>query len=427
MFNQEAQTRKYAQTSEVAKANLDATIREMQAGQNTVSAAAIATSVSDPKQRAKIANDLGQLTAKLQDLNRELVVEGERKSSADSVIQGQIAEMYDKNLKIRETDVQTAIEKAGGIDDNGTLKVRAKAKSNIIKLYMENVDAVGTIYSSEGYTPQEQLDVIEKNVLRGGEEPASEMHVYAALKRTLLTNGNNWSAQKILDFAATRGMKYDEETKKFQAYDTNGNLYDLSEEEVRSRRDFQQMVKEYIDKSPLKVDYMSATQRSLLETGTFIAPPGKTASEQSILFDTKIGKYDEARIVSADVDVLQRMVQVFRDPDNRTADNREAREKLLARILAAQTNPQVNASIKDRERGVMNALASYLDDSDTRSGAEKEGVMYYVRDESGNKTNAYIDSTGALRRVTADTPGAESESISVKAPDVYDITKMQAP
>lgn len=423
LFAQEAQTRKYTRSSEVAKANLEGTIREMEAGNNTITAADIALNVTGGNKREKIAADLGSLTTKLQDLNRELVVEGERKTSAEGVIQGQISEMYDKNQKIRESDVQTALERAGGIDDNGEIKVRAKAKSNILKLYMENVNAVNSILSNEGYEPQEQLDIIQNKLLRNNEE-ASEFHVYSALERTLTKNGNNWSAQKIIDYAATQGMK-SLGNGKFQGYNEAGQLTELTDDEVSKRRDFQQMVLEYINKSPLKVDYLTATMRSRLETGTLIVDsPDKTMSEGLILSEVNIGKYDQQRVVSADVDVLQRMVQVFRDPNNRTAANSEARKKLMNAILEAQANPQINASIKDRERGVMNTLVSYLDDSDNRTATEKEQSQYYIRDAEGHKLYSRTNAAGEVERITATTQGAQSESITIRAPQNYTINKL---
>jgi len=422
LLAQEAQTRKYAKSSEVAKSSLDATIREMEAGKNIVTADQIALNVQGVKAREKVSSQLGGLSTSLQTLDRELIVEKERKSAADSVVLGQIAEMYDKNQKIRATDSRTALERAGGIDDSGSIKVRAQAKTNLVKLYMENVGAVNSILSNEGYEAQEQIDIIEKKVLRNGEK-ASDMHVYAALDRTLTKNGNNWSAQKIIDYAATKGMEATGDGK-YRGYDDAGQLVELSDEEVSNRRDFQQMVLEYISKSPLKVDYMSATMKSKLETGTFMTQPGKVKSEDLILSEVNGGTYDQQRVVNADVDVLQRMVQVFRDPNNRTANNQEARKKLMDAILDAQANPQINATIKDRERGVMNTLVSYLDDSDTRNTNEKERIQHSIRNSDGQKVYSRINASGQLERITENTPGAVRESITVQAPQSYSIDKI---
>ncbi len=422
LLAQEAETRKYTKTSEAAKASLDAVIREMEAGEVTVTAADIARHGFNKKRADDLYKNLKHTSSELQAADREIVVEGERKARADGVVVGQIAEMYDKNLKIRETDVQSALERAAGIDANATTKVRAKAKENIIRQYMENVSATGTILSSDRYEAQEQMDIIEKKVMRDG-STANEYQVFAALERTLTKNGNNWSAQKLLDYAATQGVRRNAQTGQYEGY-VNGQLQTLTDEEVGERTNFQQMVKEYLDKSPLKVDYMSATLKSQLETGTFFAEGGQPRSEKSIIDDTAAGKYDQTRIVSADVDVLQRMVQVYRDKNNRDKLTPDARQKLLNSILSAQANPEINASIKPRERGVMNALASYLDDGDTRPVTEKESTMYYTFSEQGEKIYSYTSSDGQIHRVTADTPNAHREDITLKIPQNYSIDKL---
>lgn len=374
------------------------------------------------KTEAGLTDDFIQQMKVATATSQSIAVEGLAIKSAEVTAQGQLAALYDSGQKVRDTDIKTAIERAGGIDKDGQIKIRAQAKTDILKLYMENVNAVNSLLSNEGYEPQEQLKIIQERKLRGDQE-ASDFHVYAALERTLTTNGNNWSAQKIIDYAATQGME-SLGNGKFRGYNDAGQLVELTDQEVSDRRDFQQMVLQYINKSPLKVDYLTATMRSRLETGTFMTEPGKAKSEELILGEVNVGKYDQQRIVNADVDVLQRMVQVFRDPNNRTAANSEARKKLMDAILEAQANPQVNASIKDRERGVMNTLVSYLDDSDTRSATEKEQFQYYIRDTEGHKLYSRTNAAGQVERITAETPGAQRESITVRAPQNYTLDNL---
>ena len=395
-------TYKYGQVSKRADARFETDISELEAGQ----ADAVLAKLTNADTKKAMEASLGKFSVSLQDLNREISVEGDRKGLAEKQIQGQIAGALKANkIKINGQNIR---EYAAGIDENGATKVYARATAEMTKLHMENVDAVSSIYSNEGYELPELFTVIEGGKMRDGSK-ASDIQVHSAIKELFTKKGNNWAAQKMLDYTATLGMKYD--SKKNGFVDINGEL--LKEEEVNNRRDFQQIVKEYASQSPLKVDYLSATERTRLETGTYMAPaPGKMKSETMILADAAVGKFDQQRILNADVDVLQRMVQVFRDPQNVDAIGETGRKNLLDQIIKVQSNPQINASIKDRERGVMNALASYLDKSDTRTSEDKENYFWYVLDENGNKV-----------RASESTLGAQREKISVQAPQTYTFTQ----
>ena len=343
------------------------------------------------------------------EISQSIAVQGLAVKGAEVVAQAQLAKMYRDNIKIRPDDKLGAVEVAAGIDPTGRTKVEAQAQAALTKQHMENVEALNSIYSDQGYTTEELFKITQGQTVRG--KASTDMHKHAAIQTIMTKNkGNNWAAQKLFDLVTEQeGMNYDSQTNTFT--DATGTT--LSSSEVSSRRDTQQILNDAISKSPLKVDYISATLRSQLETGT-LKPrqPGTTTSEEAIMYDMKQGKFSQERVVSADVDVLQRMVQVFRDPSKRQQiDNQDpqARARLLKTINDAQNNPQINAAIKDRERGVMNALAAFLDDSDTRSSTAKQQEYFYVLDANDNQI-----------RVAPGTPGAQTANITVKAPDTYD-------
>ena len=402
LYRERGDAYKYAQASKLADARFETDISELEAGKSD----AVLMKIQDENTREAIRASLGQFSTKLQDMNREIIVEGDRKGLAEKQIQGQIAGALKANeIKINGQNIR---EYAAGIDENGATKVYARATAEMTKLHMENIDAVSSIYSNEGYELPELFTVVEGGRMRDGSK-ASDIQVHSAIKEIFTKKGNNWAAQKLLDYTATMGMQYDATDNVFR--DIDGNA--LSESEANDRRDFQQIVKEYASQSPLKVDYMSATERTKLETGTYMAKDrGTMKSESMIIADAKVGKFDQTRLLNADVDVLQRMVQVFREPQNLAAIGDTGRKNLLDLIERVQANPQINASIKDRERGVMNALASYLDDSDNRAAGDKEREYYYVLDENNNKV-----------RAKATDPGAQKETITVQAPTQYSYDK----
>lgn len=310
---------------------------------------------------------------------------------------------------------------AGGIGGvQAANRIYAKSKKDVVAAYMEDVDNSRSVLSD--YTAKELVKLHVEGIDRNGKDQRAAGNtaiIDAALQEIALNKGNNWAFQKMRDRIADMGMIYDETTGHYYdlARDASGEVIRdaITEEaqkgnritdadEIDRRRDVQQLFADAAKKSKLKVSNLSQTDLGNYESGL-----SHTTGKSAIIRDIITGKFDQEKIVSMDVDELQRMVQILRDPQVRShIDSREpeALGKLLAQIDGAQRNKQLNGRIKDRERGIMNAIAGYIDPQE--AGRNDVESVYYVDPKEDNA------------RVPAGTPGAISRNALVKAPRDYD-------
>lgn len=409
LFAQEATTRKYAKSSEVAKGDLDATIREMEAGENTVTATEIALNVKDSKSREKVAADLGSLTTKLQDLNRQAVAEAERKASADVEIQGQIAQAFKANEI--EIDGVKIRDYAGGIGgDKGATRVFAKAQSDIVTEMLTNIKNARSLLSE--YSAGELIKLSQQGIDRDGKAytDTGDALRLAAQQEILLTKGNNWAFQKEKDYVAQMGMQYDEESTVYDAagnqvryftvkHDAAGNALKNSDgsyqreaivtadnlidnDEIGRRRDIQQMFVDGVKNSKLKIASISGTDRSNMETGLFV-----DSGKQAIIRDAKEGKMKADRWASMDYDEMMRTVQLMRENgagSMRAELGDEQLDAMHASINTALNDPRLNVHLENRQVDILKMIQNYTG-AHTRNITDPERINYETIDGRASK------------------------------------------
>lgn len=336
---------------------------------------------------------------------------------------------------------QTMRNIAGAGTQLGATKALAKAQSGITKLYLENVKAQTSVYSNDGYRVNEMLSAMQNDNYRLHDGTVVDtVAQHAAIQYTLEDIGNNWSVQKVIDWADTQGMELVEgvdgqpdkyyDAAAYREAKKNGTLSQLqtlNKDEISSRRDLMQMVVGGYRNGKNKVSYFTATMQERMNRGLSSARYSEeldrdmSLSESSILGEARMGKYEGERVTNMDPDELSRMVQVMRTPEYRDQLTSQQKQSILSKINEAQTSNQTRHRIKDRERGLMNVIASYLE--------LPEGDQPAI-DELREIENFYyeavrIDDNGAEYRVRVPpgTPGATKVEIDVKAPNVYDYTR----
>jgi len=341
-------------------------------------------------------------------------------------------------LKALSTD--SAIRSvAGGGTQLGATKVLAKAQSGITKLYLENVKAQTSVYSNGGYRVDEMLKAMQDDTYRLHDgTPVDTVAQHAAIQYVMEDIGNNWSVQKIIDWADTQGMemvegkngqpdKYYDAVAFRQAKRTGGPLpAELTESEIGDRRDLLQMVVGGYRNGKNKVSYFTNTLQERMNRGLATARYNDdlgrdlSFSETAILTESKQQKYDPNRITSMDPDELAHMVQALREPGFRKQLSEDQRSAIVKKIVEAQTSDQTRHLIKGRERGLMNIVASYLElppDSNPPITELQEIEQYFYEVERTDESGTFTV------RVPRGTPGARRVKAPVEAPNVYDYTR----
>lgn len=350
----------------------------------------------------------------IEKLHEDIEVQEKAIESAKLVQRDNLASEFKTDAALRD--------RAGGIGGvQAQNRIYARAKKEVVSAYMEDVSNSRSILSE--YTIDELVELHVNGRDRQGNPIGDNTALEdAAMQEILLNKGNNWALQKVRDRVADMGMIYED-----------GSYYDLQRDpatgeairdpvtgatqrgaeitdqaEVERRRDVQQIFADAAKQSKLRLSNLSAADLGNFESGTSV-----TNSQEAIIRDILRGKFDQQKIVTMDVDELQRMVQVLRSDDVRdhiNSEDPEALNNLLEAIDGAQRNKQINGQIKDRERGVMNAVAAHIDPADTRPADEKER-SYFI---DPAQDNARV-SPGSL-------PDAAERTAPVVAPSDYNIT-----
>lgn len=352
------------------------------------------------------------------------------------------------NLLKKLNEDQRLLELAGGDTQFGPTKVLAKTQSAMTQMHLENVKHMTSIYSNDGYRVDEMLDAMQRGELRN-HAPADEVAQQAAVQYVMESIGNNWSVQKIIDWADTQGMEMAKDANDNIITDANGEpiYYDaqsyraakrngtldqlqaLDKSEVSRRRDMLQMVVGGYRNGKNKVSYAANTLLEKMNRGLSTTEYNKDLkrdllfSESAILTESRNGKYEAERFATADPDELSRMIQVFREPLLRKQVTPEQRQKILEKISEAQTSELTRTRIKSRERGLMNVLASYLelegDNPDQSQLLEMESSYYEQLRDDGNGNQFYVRVPATM----AGEPGVRRMETSTMAPNVYDYTR----
>lgn len=351
--------------------------------------------------------------------------------------QSYLLEQLNENAALRDI--------AGGGTKYGATKVRAKAQSGVTQMHLDNVKAMTSIYSNDGYKVDELYKAIHQQVLRDG-EPADTVAMHAAIEHIMENIGNNWAVGKTIDSVTdkyTMSMETDDNGEPIYGADGEPVYYDsnayreakrnntplpppLTKEEVSDRRDTIQMVVAGYRNSKNKLSWMSSTLQESLNRGISMVNPADeaavgrpiTTSEASMLSEMRASKYDAERIANMDPDELSRMTQALRDEKFRHLIPAEKLSKVTKAITQAQSSEILRDRIKPRERGIMNVLAQYLELGDAPNPPDDvrretiENWYYEVtrQDENGKTYDV---------RVPYGTEGATKKWVDVAVPTEY--------
>lgn len=307
------------------------------------------------RRHGPITLEVDESITRIQGAEETSAVEVKRKANAEYVMKTNLT----KELKANDA----LLERAAGIDEYGKTKVVAQLYKEGSALHMQNVEAVESTFTNEGYDPLELIKVYQNRTLRGG-EPATDMHVHAAVRQLALEKGNNTSLQKMTDFMADQGMVYDAATETY----TDQAGASLDDDEVARRRDLQQIFVDALDKSGQNVTHISGTDRSAMQTGTYSA-----GTKKAIFRDIATGKIKADRIGKMDIDEMMRSLQVFRDsPGELNSIDNENRLAYLDVINTAMTDPIIGAKLETRHRRALEAMKLYIDPSATPPATQAE-------------------------------------------------------
>lgn len=394
-FEVRAKTHKYEKGTKAAQASTEATLREFDAGKNTITVEQMKGTKGTTASKEELARALSSIATETHDYDQRIVFEGERQKSAEIEIQGQIASAFKENeLTINGVNIR---EYVGGIQgEAGATRVYAKARSEIVGAYVETVKNARSLLSE--YSAKELIRLSQDGVARDGSTYADQSDAMriAAQQEILLTKGNNWAFQKEKDYVAQMGMVYDEDST---VYDTNGEqvryfnvrrdsegnalrnadgsyqteaILDASgaidQSQIDNRRDTQQMFVDAVKNSKLKIASISGTDRSDMETGTFVQ-----SGKQAIIRDALDGKTKPDRWAGMDYDEMMRTAQLMRENGPESIRSRLGPEKLQslkANINTALTDPRLNVHLEDRQIAVLKAIQNYADFGDRTIGVD---------------------------------------------------------
>jgi hypothetical protein len=336
---------------------------------------------------ASIANSIKSLR---QDIQLESYVQESAKREA----QGEMSGLLKSDARLRTY--------AGGVaGDAGANRIYAKAKSDVVHAYLDDVKNSRSLLSE--YTANELIRLSQQGIDRSGKNQVKNDALRdAAQQEILLTKGNNWAFQKEKDYvAATYGMDYDENSTLTDAsgnivryfkvrHDANGNALrdpsgnfirdaildangNIDQDKIDRNRDVQQMFIDGAKNSKLKIANLSGTDRSNLETGTFVV-----SNKQAIIRDAKDGKIKPDRWANMDYDEMMRTVQLLRENGPEGMREQIGNEKLDAmrsNIETTLTDPRLSIHLEDRQIEVLRAIQGYAGAGTvTLSNAEKLAI-----------------------------------------------------
>ncbi|MGB3945789.1 MAG: hypothetical protein WBK76_03050, partial [Candidatus Saccharimonadales bacterium] len=144
-------------------------------------------------------------------------------------------------------------------------------------------------------------------------------------------------------------------------------------DKIDRNRDVQQMFIDGAKNRKLKIANLSGTDRSNLETGTFVV-----SNKQAIIRDAKDGKIKPDRWANMDYDEMMRTVQLLRENGPEGMREQIGNEKLDAmrsNIETTLTDPRLSIHLEDRQIEVLRAIQGYASAGTvTLSNAEKLAI-----------------------------------------------------
>ncbi len=326
-------------------------LKELQDQWESILVEASAGNTNDYQRRhGPITQDVATSVDTILSAEQGIAAEVFRKERADQIAKVRL----NKSLK----DDPVLLERAGGIDSEGKAKVLAQLQSEASALHMKNVEAAKSVITNDKrYTNSNLVKVYREGKLADGSD-ATIIQRHAALQRLLMETGNNYAVQDILDFSHELGVQEMKDASGNVILDASGDpaLFDiygnqLSDDEIDTRRDTQQIINDGYAKSKNKVDWHSGTDRGLAESGRYIAKdrnfnvrPEFAGSELSIALEISKGKVDRERAQKADIDVIDKQAKALA--------KREVREELIEKEAARQYADNLEAFLKDEYTGM---------------------------------------------------------------------------
>ncbi len=294
---------------------------------------------------------------RIQSADEAIAVEAFRKARAEYVDKVNLNQALKQNPEL--------LRRAAGIDEEGNTKVLAELQKEASGLYMQNVEAAKSVFTNDkAYTNARLKQVYRDGVLADG-STATLTQRHAALQRLLMETGNNYAVQDIIDFSNELGVVEDrEQAGVFR--DMYGNV--LTDEEVDSRRDTQQIINDAYAKSKNKVDWHSGTDRGNAESGRHVVRDRNgrirtdfAGSEVSITSEINKGKVDRDRALNADIDVIDKQAMVLADARVRNElIEPEAAKQYADTLEEFLKDPLTGMRLEKRKRGSYHVLLKEL-------------------------------------------------------------------
>ncbi len=366
-------TRLDKQYAETAEARYNAIIEGMRAGINPYNdiAAADATLKGAGSTISKDVGDMARLAVRMDAANNA-------KHAAEIKLKNLVAEEYKASF---EGDKVLLKEAAGVGGELGETRVYAAAKKAATDAAVELVEINRSLASD--MSRFDLHDVLFKGIMPNGSKASLEMK-QAAMYALLQNKGNNQDANEIRDAIGKLGMVQvrDAVTGKVEYYEAKRNSkgqieYDanmraqadmskgvISNDEVSLRRDWQQFFDDAKSKSPHSMVTYSGTNGSESRSGLMVED-----IRGGFIRDALGGKFGAEKMLKADIDELKTLYSDMSNPDGYyngtlSADQRaKVNGTLEAAIIELQNNDNVNSSIDDRNRAVMNELLAKIDPS----------------------------------------------------------------
>ncbi len=332
----------------------------------------------------------------LQQVHTDIAIEGKRQESFKLEQQQNLATLFKTDEAIRM--------RAGGNSPEGANRVFAQAKSALTSAFMETVKNNQSVISD--YTINELMRLSEGGQKRIKDASgniqwveATEAERLAAYREVLLTKGSNWAVQKLKDSVAQDGMLYDEDTGSYYASEAAQQRGEqLSDDEVETRRDRQQIFIDAYKQSKHNVASLSGADMSDLETGKF-----RFSTRDAILRDIKGKKVKADRWVSSDLDELQRMIQVLRREDSHAVlagddESRGALKAMIDTITHSLSTPRVSERIDTRNQELMAVIKRYA-----QNMLSSDAPLSYAEKNALESDPVWDDEPGSTPKIKAPT------------------------
>lgn len=305
-----------------------------------------------------ITQNVATSVQRIQSADEAIAVEAFRKARGEYVGKVNLNEALKQNPQL--------LQRAAGIDEEGSTKVLADLTKEASGLYMQNVEAAKSVFTNDkAYTNQRLKKVYRDGVLADGVTRATLTQRHAALQRLIMETGNNYAVQDIIDFSNELGV-IEDRNNPGTFTDIYGNA--LTDAEVDSRRDTQQIINDAYAKSKNKVDWHSGTDRGNAETGRHVVRDRNgrvrtdfAGSELSIASEINKGKVDRDRALGADIDVIDKQAMVLADARVRSELlDVEAASQYADTLEEFLKDPLTGMRLEKRKRGSYHVLLKEL-------------------------------------------------------------------